>query len=103
MELDEDWVEQAAAGLAPLASALGEDAADWVRTGGEDYGLLVVFNSSPEAITEQIDGMAGIDLGLSPIQANGADPVVRETTWDARTGTVGIPAHTVAVLLQHRR
>nr|WP_276544948.1 alpha-1,6-glucosidase domain-containing protein [Brachybacterium muris] len=66
-------------------------------------GLLVVFNSSPEAITEQIDGMAGIDLGLSPIQANGADPVVRETTWDARTGTVGIPAHTVAVLLQHRR
>lgn len=43
VELDEDWVEQAAAGLAPLASALGEDAADWVRTGGEDYGLLAVF------------------------------------------------------------
>ncbi|MFB2571173.1 thiamine-monophosphate kinase [Micrococcus sp. IITD107] len=43
VELDEEWVRGQAAELAPLAFALGEDARDWVRTGGEDYGLLAVF------------------------------------------------------------
>jgi Domain of unknown function (DUF3372) len=34
------------------------------------------------------------------VQAAGADPVVRATTWDAATGTATVPARTVAVLVQ---
>lgn len=62
-------------------------------------GLLVVFNAGPTAATERVAALAGTRLELSPVQARGADPVVRRTTWDARTGTVTVPARTVAVLV----
>ncbi|MFT3942772.1 MAG: pullulanase-type alpha-1,6-glucosidase [Ancrocorticia sp.] len=62
-------------------------------------GLLVVFNASPEPITEAIDGMAGKNLVLSDIQKNGYDDVVKQVTWDAKAGSVTIPAHTAAVLV----
>src|SRR5690606_17743407 len=63
-------------------------------------GVLAVFNASPEAITEEVDGFAGRELALSPVQVDGADDVVRETSWDAQTGTVTVPARTVAVLVE---
>lgn len=65
-------------------------------------GLLLVLNARPDPVTERIEVMAGIDLDLSPIQADGADPVVRETAWDAASGTVTVPARTVAVLVQRQ-
>lgn len=43
VDLDEQWVAQAAVDLTPLADALGEDPGAWVQSGGEDYGLLAVF------------------------------------------------------------
>ncbi|MDO5723404.1 MAG: pullulanase-type alpha-1,6-glucosidase [Flaviflexus sp.] len=62
--------------------------------------LLVVFNASPDTITEEIDGIeAGTEFELSDIQAAGADDVVKETTWDAGRAAVTIPARTVAVLV----
>ncbi|MGC5629387.1 pullulanase-type alpha-1,6-glucosidase [Georgenia sp. Z1344] len=61
--------------------------------------LVTVFNASPEPITEAVDGLAGVELALHEVQANGDDEVVRGTTWDAATGTVTIPARTVAVLV----
>ncbi len=62
-------------------------------------GLLVVFNASDEPIAEPIDGMAGARLALHEVQATGSDDVVKATAWDATTGTVTIPARTVAVLV----
>ena len=64
---------------------------------GEDVdpeldGALVVFNASPEAITEQVDGLAGREFALTDAQANGSDAVVKTTEWDAATGTVTVPA-----------
>lgn len=41
--LDPVWVDHEAAPLEPLAEALGADARAWVRSGGEDYGLLAVM------------------------------------------------------------
>ncbi|RTE50681.1 pullulanase-type alpha-1,6-glucosidase [Actinobaculum sp. 352] len=64
----------------------------------ERDGLLVVFNASPNAITEAINGMEGTDLTLSQIQQDGGDEVVKQTVWD--NGTVTIPGRTVAVLEQ---
>ncbi len=62
-------------------------------------GAMVVFNASPDAITEVIDGQAGRAWVLSPIQAGGADPVVKTLTWDAATGTLTIPGRTAAVMV----
>ncbi|MDN5685261.1 MAG: pullulanase-type alpha-1,6-glucosidase [Brachybacterium sp.] len=62
-------------------------------------GLVVVFNASGEPITEEIDEMDGLEYELSPIQADGADPVVKESSWDAGTGTATVPAQTVAVFV----
>jgi len=63
-------------------------------------GLLVVVNASDEPTTQQVGALAGRRYVLSPVQASGADPVVRGTTFDRATGTVGVPARTVAVLVE---
>ena len=39
-------------------------------------------------------------LCLSPVQAQGSDPVVKTSTWDATTGSALVPARTVAVFVQ---
>lgn len=62
-------------------------------------GVLVVLNATPEATTQVVPGLVGKDLALSTVQANGSDPVVAATSWDAATGTVTVPARTAAVLV----
>lgn len=62
-------------------------------------GVIVVFNASPEPITEAIDDRAGQAYELSPVQAEGSDPVVKTATWDAATGTATVPAWTTAVFV----
>ena len=63
-------------------------------------GVLVVVNSSPDAVSQTVAGLVGADLGLHPVQVAGADDVVRSTTWDAATGPVTVPARTVSVLVR---
>ncbi|PFG40535.1 pullulanase-type alpha-1,6-glucosidase [Georgenia soli] len=63
-------------------------------------GVLTVFNASPEAVTETVVELAGREYVLSPVQAEGADDVVKDTTYDAATGSVTVPARTVAVLVE---
>ena len=64
-------------------------------------GLVVVFNASPTAVAQKLPGMAGADLTLSPVEAGGADPVVKTSRWDASSSTLTVPARTVAVFVQH--
>ena len=64
-------------------------------------GLVAVFNASPTSVVQALPGMAHADLTLSPVQAQGADPVVKASRWDAGAGTVTVPARTVAVFVQH--
>ena len=71
---------------------------------GEDVdpeleGALVVFNASTEPTTQTIPALAGRGFSLTPALANGADPVVKSTSWDAASGTVTVPARSVAVLV----
>ncbi|MFC9692475.1 pullulanase-type alpha-1,6-glucosidase [Kribbella sp. NPDC056951] len=61
-------------------------------------GVLVVFNSTGSTVTQTVPGLAGQSAALSPVQASGSDPVVKQTTWTAATGTIQVPARTVAVL-----
>ncbi|WP_157002803.1 pullulanase-type alpha-1,6-glucosidase [Agromyces laixinhei] len=72
---------------------------------GEDVdpaldGALVVFNASPTAITEEVDGLAGRSFELADALADGSDPVVKTTAWEAATGTLTLPARTAAVLVE---
>ncbi|MBO0920636.1 pullulanase-type alpha-1,6-glucosidase [Cellulomonas sp. zg-ZUI222] len=66
-------------------------------------GLLVVVNASDEPTTQTVEALAGRGYALSPVQATGVDPVVRGTTYDRATGTVVVPARTVAVLVEDAR
>ncbi|MBG6058473.1 pullulanase-type alpha-1,6-glucosidase [Cryobacterium sp. MP_M5] len=68
-------------------------------------GVLTVFNASPEPQTIVLKELAGKTYKLSRTQATGTDTVVKTTTWDKATGTVTVPARTVAVLVddQNRR
>ena len=63
-------------------------------------GVLVVFNATGHTLTQSLGELAGRDFRLSPIQARGADDVVRRTGFDRSSGTVNVPARTVAVLVQ---
>ena len=57
--------------------------------------VVVVFNAAPE---EQSVAVADAgELQLSPVQANGNDPVVRAAHADGQGGTLTVPARTVAV------
>lgn len=66
-------------------------------------GLLTVLNASPEPVTLELPELRGRDFRLSGVQRSGSDAVVKRTRWDARTGTVTVPARTVAVLEDPQR
>ncbi|MFE6734375.1 pullulanase-type alpha-1,6-glucosidase [Microbacterium sp. NPDC057650] len=63
-------------------------------------GALVVFNSSPAPMVQKLDGLSGRKFALNAVQAKGADAVAAKATWDARTGTVTIPARTAVVFVE---
>ncbi|WP_423219043.1 pullulanase-type alpha-1,6-glucosidase [Zhihengliuella halotolerans] len=65
-------------------------------------GALVAFNASPEESAQRVDALAGREYELAQALADGADDVVRSTTWDAETGTLTIPARTAVVLVEQQ-
>ncbi|MDK1474070.1 pullulanase-type alpha-1,6-glucosidase [Streptomyces sp. 549] len=64
-----------------------------LRTGD----LTVVFNATPQAQHQTLDQAKGTRHALHPVQAKGADPVVRKASFDRASGTFTVPARTVAV------
>jgi pullulanase-type alpha-1,6-glucosidase len=62
-------------------------------------GVLVVFNTAPDPVDQQVPGITG-GWSLSPVQADGTDPVVKSATWDQTTATFAVPGRTVAVFVQ---
>ncbi|VEG28191.1 pullulanase-type alpha-1,6-glucosidase [Actinomyces howellii] len=63
-------------------------------------GVLVVFNASGRELTQTLDGLADRDFRLSPVQAHGSDDIVKLAGFDRSSGTVRVPARTVAVLVE---
>ena len=66
----------------------------------DSEGVLVVFNGGDTEVTEEVPGLTGAGFDLHPVQAAGADEVVRGTRWDEDAGSVTVPARTVAVLVR---
>ena len=63
-------------------------------------GALVVFNASGESVTTAVEGLSGRVFKLHEAQVNGSDETVKGASFDAKTGSVTVPARTVAVFTQ---
>lgn len=59
--------------------------------------LVVVFNATPKAQEQTVGALAGTAYALHPVQAAGADPIVKSSSYEAKTGTFAVPGRTVAV------
>ncbi|MEU2714738.1 pullulanase-type alpha-1,6-glucosidase [Streptomyces sp. NPDC007205] len=59
--------------------------------------LVVVFNATPQQQEQKVGSLAGTSYRLHPVQAKGADPVVKTSAYAAGSGTFTVPARTVAV------
>ncbi|MFJ8430218.1 pullulanase-type alpha-1,6-glucosidase [Kitasatospora sp. NPDC094019] len=67
---------------------------------GAEKGITVVFNATPAERSQTVGALAGTAQALSPVQAAGADPVVKRSGFDPATGTFVVPGRTVAVFVQ---
>ncbi|WP_411074585.1 pullulanase-type alpha-1,6-glucosidase [Streptomyces sp. cmx-4-7] len=63
--------------------------------------VTVVYNATPIAQTQTMKNLTGTRQALHPVQSDGSDPVVKQAAFDRATGTFTVPAHTVAVFIQH--
>ncbi|WP_318211356.1 pullulanase-type alpha-1,6-glucosidase [Streptomyces sp. SJL17-1] len=59
--------------------------------------LVVVFNASPRSTSQKIADLAGTSYALHPVQAAGADTVVKSSSYESGSGTFTVPARTVAL------
>ncbi|MFE6362539.1 pullulanase-type alpha-1,6-glucosidase [Streptomyces sp. NPDC057806] len=59
--------------------------------------LVVVFNATPEQQEQRIAELAGTGYALHEMQAEGADPIVRTSSYEKESGTFAVPGRTVAV------
>ncbi|MFC5379386.1 pullulanase-type alpha-1,6-glucosidase [Aquipuribacter nitratireducens] len=62
--------------------------------------VVTLFNATDGEQSFTIDALVDAGVVLSPVQANGADPVVTGATFDAATGTFTVPARTTAVFVE---
>ncbi|WP_225798820.1 pullulanase-type alpha-1,6-glucosidase [Streptomyces sp. NK15101] len=59
--------------------------------------LVVVLNATPSGTSQKVADLAGKGYRLHPVQAAGADPVVKSAAYEQASGTFTVPARTVAV------
>ncbi|QCX74818.1 Pullulanase precursor [Streptomyces sp. YIM 121038] len=59
--------------------------------------LVVVFNATPREQTQRVTGLKGAPYALHPVQARGADAVVKSSSYARSSGAFRVPARTVAV------
>ncbi|MFF7978978.1 pullulanase-type alpha-1,6-glucosidase [Streptomyces sp. NPDC007901] len=64
--------------------------------------LVVVFNATPGQQEQRVAALAGTGYRLHPVQASGADSVVKSASYAADTGTFLVPGRTVAVFSRTR-
>jgi pullulanase-type alpha-1,6-glucosidase len=62
--------------------------------------ITVVYNATPVAHTQAMTSLAGKPVTLHPVQAASDDPWVKQSAFDPTTGTLTVPARTVAVFVQ---
>lgn len=68
------------------------------RYGRYDH-IVVVFNANTTQQSFTSTALAGLELGLHPVQRSSSDAVVRTASFDEKTGTVVVPGLTTAVFV----
>lgn len=63
--------------------------------------ITVVFNATLDTRQQTVSSFKGAHLTLHPVQAASSDPIVKQSTFDSSTGTLTVPARTVAVFVQN--
>ncbi|MFI6446550.1 pullulanase-type alpha-1,6-glucosidase [Kitasatospora sp. NPDC050543] len=90
----------------PLSGTAGETPGvitlhlDGAGLKGAEQGITVVINATPGVQGQTVAGLRGTRQGLHPVQAGGADQAVKQSGFDAATGTFTVPGRTVAVFVQ---
>ncbi|GAT64506.1 sulfonate ABC transporter ATP-binding protein [Planomonospora sphaerica] len=62
--------------------------------------ITVVFNATPQEQPQTVAALKGGQVTLHPVQSSGDDDVVKRSGFDPATGTLTVPARTVAVFVQ---
>ncbi|SCF04085.1 pullulanase-type alpha-1,6-glucosidase [Micromonospora mirobrigensis] len=68
--------------------------------GGRWKSVTVVFNSTPQAATQQVARLRGADVTLHPVLRNSADEALRSASFNRASGTFTVPGRSVAVFVQ---
>ncbi len=63
--------------------------------------IVVLFNARPTEAAFVADPLRGAGFSLHDVQARSADPVVRRSAFDTRTGRFTVPGRTTAVFVEH--
>ena len=70
---------------------------------GQNYGgahhIIVYFNAANAPVTYADPSLVGLKLHLHPVQLQSSDRIVRQSTFDSKTGTATVPAFTTAVFV----
>jgi pullulanase len=73
---------------------------------GGDFGryqhVVVAFNATNGQVSFQNSALIGLGLHLHPVQRHSSDAVVRQSSFDAQTGTLVVPALTAAVFVTEK-
>ncbi|MBB4943765.1 pullulanase-type alpha-1,6-glucosidase [Streptosporangium album] len=62
--------------------------------------ITVVFNATPSEQPQTVAVLKGAQVTLHPVQTAGDDAAVKRSAFDSTTGTLTVPARTVAVFVQ---
>ncbi|GGX66434.1 pullulanase-type alpha-1,6-glucosidase [Streptomyces fructofermentans] len=65
--------------------------------------LVVVFNATPERQAQRVEALGGTAYALHPVQALGADRVVKSSSYAKESGTFSVPGRSVAVFTRTGR
>ena len=78
----------------PLSGTKGQVPGAVLMKAGD---VVVVFNATPGRQQLSVPSLAGDGYRLHPVQASGADPVVKTARYTTGSGTFDVPGRTVAV------
>ena len=74
---------------------------------GGNYGrykqIVVVFNATNAQVNFTDPQLQGLRLHLHPVQQQSSDAVVRQSSFNAKSGTASVPALTTAVFVGESR
>ncbi|RPF32988.1 pullulanase-type alpha-1,6-glucosidase [Streptomyces sp. TLI_185] len=59
--------------------------------------LVVVFNATPSTQEQRVESLTGTGYRLHPVQAAGADPIVKSSSYERESGTFAVPGRSVAI------